>query len=66
MGARVVARELLGRPFIAPPDIPADRAKALRAEARADVADLVARDPANKDWRVWQGKLAKPLTKGSK
>jgi len=43
-----------------------DRAKALRAEARADVADLVARDPANKDWRVWQGKLAKPLTKGSK
>ncbi len=43
-----------------------DRAKALRAEARADVADLVARDPANKDWQVWQGKLAKPLTKGSK
>ena len=43
-----------------------DRAKALRAEARTDVADLVARDPANKDWQVWQGKLAKPLTKGSK
>jgi hypothetical protein len=26
----ILARELLGRPFIAPPDIPADRAKALR------------------------------------
>jgi tetratricopeptide (TPR) repeat protein len=43
-----------------------DRARALRAEAQADVAQLVARDPANRDWRVWQNKLAKPLTKGSK
>lgn len=41
-----------------------DHARALRAEARADVAQLVARDPANKDWRVWQSKLAKPLAKG--
>jgi hypothetical protein len=26
----ILARELLGRPFIAPPDVPADRVKALR------------------------------------
>ncbi|NWK97567.1 hypothetical protein DM806_18230 [Sphingobium lactosutens] len=37
------------------------RAESLREEARKDVDRLVASDPANKDWRVWQAKLSEPL-----
>lgn len=35
----ILAREILGRPFLAPPDIPADRAKALRAAFEATLKD---------------------------
>lgn len=38
-------------------------AEQLRAQARQDVNRLVASDPENNDWRVWQKKLARPLTK---
>lgn len=37
------------------------RAEMLRAEAREDVDRLVASDPDNNDWRVWQRKLTRPL-----
>jgi tripartite-type tricarboxylate transporter receptor subunit TctC len=35
----ILAREILGRPFLAPPGIPADRAKALRAAFNATMKD---------------------------
>lgn len=35
----LLAREVMGRPFVAPPDIPADRAKALRDAFNATMAD---------------------------
>ncbi|WHO40140.1 toll/interleukin-1 receptor domain-containing protein [Sphingobium sp. AP49] len=38
------------------------RAEDMQQEARADVNRLVAQDPDNNDWRVWQKKLARPLT----
>ncbi|MDF2639152.1 MAG: hypothetical protein K0R64_2136 [Novosphingobium lindaniclasticum] len=37
------------------------RAIQLREEARQDVARLIAGDPQNNDWRVWQEKLAAPF-----
>jgi tetratricopeptide (TPR) repeat protein len=42
------------------------QAEELRAKARADINRLVASDPANNDWRVWQRKLAKPIEDGRK
>ena len=35
----ILAREILGRPFLAPPDVPADRVKALRAACDATLKD---------------------------
>jgi hypothetical protein len=35
----ILARELLGRPFLAPPDVPADRVKALRDAFNATLKD---------------------------
>jgi tripartite-type tricarboxylate transporter receptor subunit TctC len=35
----LLAREILGRPFLAPPDIPADRQKVLRDAFAATLAD---------------------------
>ena len=35
----ILAREILGRPFLAPPDVPADRVKALRAAFDATLKD---------------------------
>lgn len=37
------------------------RAEQLRGEARQDVARLIASDPENNDWRLWQAKLAAPF-----
>jgi tetratricopeptide (TPR) repeat protein len=37
------------------------RAEQLREEAMHDVARLIASDPENNDWRLWQAKLAAPF-----
>ncbi|MBT0668331.1 TIR domain-containing protein [Novosphingobium profundi] len=38
-------------------------AQRMRAEARAELARLVASDPENNDWKLWQKRLAEPWPK---